>query len=61
MKKIHFILLSLVLFVSLFTYICVENVHAQQNNSGYIRVETGETHVVALKDDGTVWAWGQLL
>ena len=26
--------------------------------SGFIRVAAGESHFVALKSDGTVWAWG---
>jgi hypothetical protein len=31
---------------------------ADTGNSGFVRVETGEAHVVALKSDGTVWTWG---
>jgi len=29
-----------------------------QNHSGFIAVEGGHWHTVALKKDGTVWSWG---
>jgi len=32
---------------------------ATPNDSGFIRIETGETHVLAIRADGTVWAWGR--
>lgn len=28
------------------------------NHSGFVAVEGGHWHTVALKKDGTVWAWG---
>lgn len=52
MKKLS-ILLVMIFILSSFSPI-----HAEIDDLGYIRVETGEAHVVALKSNGTVWTWG---
>ena len=55
MKKLS-VLLSIIL-------ICLSAnvISVSADESRFVRVEAGEVHVVALKSDGTVWAWGSNL
>lgn len=52
MKKIA-LLLSFCILCSLFSF---DVTFASENK--YIKVEAGDNHIVAIKEDGTVWSWG---
>ncbi len=53
------ILLSMALFALILAMSF--SVSATSEDVGYLRIETGEAHVAALKEDGTVWCWGSNL
>jgi len=53
-KRITAFLITAVLLLS----ITIPCALAVSEDIGYIRVEAGQVHVVALKEDGTVWTWG---
>jgi len=55
MRKISIALVILIIS----TLIPFMPTYAEPNDSGFIRIETGETHVLAIRADGTVWAWGE--
>lgn len=58
MKTIKSMLLALLCLFLLATTAHATETDALPTDAGYIRVETGEAHVLALKADGTVWTWG---
>ncbi len=50
MRKIVYLLVICILFSTIQISLAAQ--------AGYVKVDTGNNHVVALKDDGTVWVWG---
>ena len=56
MKKLSTVLL-LTFIISMVTLFMP--IYADSYDSGFIRIETGDTYVLAIRADGTVWAWGE--
>lgn len=50
--------LSLLLALSILISMLQMNV-VQAANNKYIKIDVGQYHIVAIKEDGTVWSWGE--